>query len=86
MGFKWSFLKPISYNAMPCDMAVLTLDVHNNVCVLLCMARPVTCFHLMLTANGPVVLASLFIKVLAIYRKALEKLVEQTALFSKSFS
>ena len=50
MGFKWSFLKSISYNTMPCDVAVLTLDVHNNVCVLLCMARPVTCFHLMLTA------------------------------------
>ena len=34
---------------------------------------------------GPVILASLFIKVLAISRRALEKLMEQTALCSKSF-
>lgn len=83
MGFKWSFLKSISYNTMPYDVAVLTLDDHNNVWVLVCMARPVICFHLMLTAD----LACGF--GLTVHQSTghiQKKRVEQTALCSKSFS
>ena len=77
MDFKWSFLKSISYTAMPCDVAVLTLDVYNNC---LCITVYGQTSHLLsLDVNsklGPVILTSLFIKVLAVCRRALEKLVE----------